>query len=349
MKQPKVSVIIPVYNLERYLHRCLDSVTRQTLTDIEIICINDGSDDGSLAMLRAYEQADPRIRVIDKENGGQGLARNIGIDMARGEYLGFVDGDDWIEADMYEKMYHAAKKNNADLQLCTVTRLDTDGKVLGIQCNYDRYIGNRFNNEAVVFTWNDIADVLFKLERFSVNKIYKRTFIKNNNIRFSLHRCYEDNIFHFRTLFEAERISIVRTPFYNYMFNRKGASSSKTKNVATLFDVNLEIIEYMKAHKVKSELMQRFDNYRIRRYLSYYYISDKKNRESFFDRMKAEFQTLAVDDNPFINGPEKMFYLLVRAVPYPLFRVTHMPGYVCFNIYMRMWLKNFKINPLDVV
>jgi len=349
MKQPKVSVIIPVYNLEQYLRRSLDSVTRQTLMDIEIICINDGSDDGSLAILREYEKADPRIRVIDKKNEGQGLARNIGIDMARGEYLGFVDGDDWIEADMYEKMYHTARKNDADLQLCTVTRLDTDGNLLGIQCNYDRYIAKRFNNDAIVFTWNDIADVLFKLERFSVNKIYKRAFIKNNDIRFSLHRCYEDNIFHFRTLFEAERISMVRAPFYNYMFNRKGASSSKTKNVATLFDVNREIIEYMKAHKVNNELVQRFDNYRIRRYLSYYYISDTKNRASFFERMKAEFQKLAVEDNPFITGPQKLFYILVRTMPYALFRCTHMPGYLCFYIYMRLWLKNFKINPLDVV
>jgi len=198
MKQPKVSVIIPVYNLERYLRRCLDSVTRQTLTDIEIICINDGSDDGSIAMLKAYEQADPRIRVIDKENGGQGLARNIGIEMARGEYLGFVDGDDWIEADMYEKMYHAARKNNADLQLCTVTRLDSKGNNIEIKCNYDRFIGRKFNSESIVFNRRDIADVLYKLERFSMNKIYKRTFIQKNNIRFSLHRCYEDNIFHFR-------------------------------------------------------------------------------------------------------------------------------------------------------
>ncbi|MBL0052071.1 MAG: glycosyltransferase family 2 protein [Bacteroidetes bacterium] len=109
MSGAKVSVIIPVYNTELYLNKCLDSVINQTLKEIEIICINDGSKDSSLDILKAYAKKDDRIIIIDKKNGGQGLARNIAIKKATGEYLGFVDSDDWIAHDMFEKMYSSAK------------------------------------------------------------------------------------------------------------------------------------------------------------------------------------------------------------------------------------------------
>lgn len=111
----KVSVIVPVYNAEKYLKCCMDSVTGQTLGDIEIICVNDGSTDGSAQILEAYAEKDNRIRVIHKENGGLVSARKTGVAAATGEYAGYVDSDDWIEPDMYEKMYAAAHENKADL------------------------------------------------------------------------------------------------------------------------------------------------------------------------------------------------------------------------------------------
>jgi len=359
MSQPKVSVIIPVYNIERYLRRCLDSVIHQSLKDIEIICINDGSTDNSPAILKTYEKNDPRVRLLDKENAGQGVARNIGIGMAEGEYIGFVDGDDWIEPDMYERMYNAAKKNTSDLHLCCVRRLDTKGNDIGIQCNYERYIGRQFNDEAVVFNWHDIADVLFNLERFSVNKIYKSTFIKKKKIRFSPQRCYEDNIFHFRTFLEAGRISITREPLYNYMFNREDATSSKNRPVLALFAVNREIQKYMEDSALEKELVQRFENYKIRRYLSYCYIAAKADRKQYFNNMQAEFRALDIKNNPFVRGPEKIFYMMVRKLPYGVFKLTYMPGYACFYIYMKLWLRRLKpeapgggrscrVNPLDV-
>jgi len=360
MKPPKVSVIIPVYNIERYLRRCLDSVIHQSLEEIEIICVNDGSTDSSPAILKEYEKNDPRVGVVDKENAGQGVGRNIGIDMAEGEYIGFVDGDDWIEPDMYERMYGAAKKNDSDLHLCTVKRLDTGGNDLGIRCNYDRYIGERFCDEAIVFNRHDIADVLFQLERFSVNKIYKSTFVKKNKIRFSSVRCYEDNLFHFRAFLEAERISITREPFYNYMFNRQDATSSKNKQIPALFAANREIQKYMDDSALEKEMIQRFENYKIRRYLSYCYIVAKENRRQYFNSMQAEFRTLDIKSNPFVKGPEKAFYMMVRDLPYGAFKLTYMPGYACFYIYMKLWLRSLKpaapgsgracrVNPLDVV
>ena len=113
---PKVSVIIPVYKTEDYLRKCLDSVCNQTLKDIEIICINDCSPDGCLEILKEYASKDERIKIIDfKENKGAACARNAGIDAAQGEYLGFVDSDDFIDLDFYEKLYIKAKETNAQI------------------------------------------------------------------------------------------------------------------------------------------------------------------------------------------------------------------------------------------
>lgn len=118
MKRPIVSVLIPVYNVEKYLEKCLDSIIQQTLLDIEIICVNDGSTDHSEEILKKYEKKDNRIIVINKANGGLPSARNAGLDRATGKYVGFVDSDDFIQPDMYEKLVYEAEKNSSDIVIC---------------------------------------------------------------------------------------------------------------------------------------------------------------------------------------------------------------------------------------
>ena len=115
MNNPKISVIVPVYNVERYLRKCLDSIIAQTFSDWECICVDDGSPDNSGKILDEYAAKDKRFVIIHKENGGVSSARNAGLDMARGEYITFCDSDDWIEKETYEVAYMNAKKNNADI------------------------------------------------------------------------------------------------------------------------------------------------------------------------------------------------------------------------------------------
>ena len=115
---PQISVIVPIYNVEKYLAKCIDSIINQTLTNIEIILVNDGSTDNSRKIIDKYDKKDSRIKVIHKKNGGQGSARNAGLDIAKGEYIGFVDSDDWIDSNMYENLYNAAISNNADIVVC---------------------------------------------------------------------------------------------------------------------------------------------------------------------------------------------------------------------------------------
>ena len=119
----KVSIIVPVYNVEKYLKRCLESLVNQTLKDIEIICVNDGSTDGSLAILNEYVRNDDRIVVINQENSGQSVARNRGIDVAKGEYIGFVDSDDWVCEDYFERLHNSAIQNNAEIAVGGIIRL----------------------------------------------------------------------------------------------------------------------------------------------------------------------------------------------------------------------------------
>ena len=119
----KVSVIVPVYNTEKYLEKCLNSLINQTLHDIEVICVNDGSTDNSLNILNQYAQKDNRIKIINQENKMQGAARNAGTQIAAGEYIGFVDSDDWIDLDYFEKLYNAATKYNLDIALATNVRI----------------------------------------------------------------------------------------------------------------------------------------------------------------------------------------------------------------------------------
>ena len=122
---PKVSIIIPTYNVEAYLKECMDSVTRQTLKDIEIICINDGSTDGSLEILKEYADKDPRIVLVDKENEGYGVGMNIGLDKASGEYIGIVEPDDFVPLNMYEDLYNTAKENDLDFVKAGGSRITT--------------------------------------------------------------------------------------------------------------------------------------------------------------------------------------------------------------------------------
>ncbi len=118
MYKSKISVIIPIYNTEKHLRQCLDSIINQTLKEIEIICVNDESTDGSLDIVNEYAQKDERIKIINKKNNGAAAARNTGMDHAAGEYIGFVDSDDWIALDMYEKLYENAKSYNSDIVMC---------------------------------------------------------------------------------------------------------------------------------------------------------------------------------------------------------------------------------------
>ena len=205
----KVSVIVPVYNVEKFLPRCLDSIINQTLKDIEIICINDGSPDNSLQILEDYAKKDSRIRIINQENSGPSVSRNKGILMAQGEYIGFVDSDDWLDVDFYEKLYAAAQKYDADIAACGIKVYRKYSRV-----NYML----KYTKESCV---DDLERKLYLCdvpETCNVwNKIYRTTFIKNNNIEFEVGINFgEDVSFTMEALYFSENLVTIPNTLYNY-------------------------------------------------------------------------------------------------------------------------------------
>jgi glycosyltransferase involved in cell wall biosynthesis len=224
MSAPKVSVIIPVYNVQNYLKGCLKSVMNQTLTEIEIICVDDGSTDSSGQLLDQFAKIDKRIIVIHRENGGLSIARNTGIEAARGEYLGFVDSDDFIDEEMYEKLYASAKKHDSDV----------------VVTNLHLYL----DDTRQILSYRDIVR-LYQLERESAfaaieqpdivkfigvwDKLYRRSFIEKYHLRNPEKRIYEDALFTFQTLVLASRISVVSEPLYYYRKNTGSAITDKEK------------------------------------------------------------------------------------------------------------------------
>lgn len=215
----KISIIVPVYNVEKYLRKCLDSLINQTLKDIEIICINDGSTDKSLEILEEYKNRDSRIILLNQENSGQSIARNNGIKKATGEYIGFVDPDDWVDLDYYEKLYNAASTNDTDIAVGGIIR------VTGIKKK--KFLN--FEKETLTDNTNlkfELCDVPEK--SYVWNKIYKTEKLKEIGLEFEKGIFYEDCIFTPQALFYLGKIATVPNIYYYYL--RRGNSTVKQRS-----------------------------------------------------------------------------------------------------------------------
>lgn len=239
MKNIKVSIIVPVYKTEKYLKRCLDSLLNQTLEDIEIILVDDGSPDSAPALCDNAAKTDGRIKVIHKKNEGLGMARNTGMDAACGEYIGFVDSDDFVKTNMYEYLYNTAVRHNADLIISGTCYVG--GNIFGKENEYKEEVF--FDKETIFETEGDrkklllgTAGALPNEERdcrygASVCKnLYKRETVIKNNVRFLSEREYlsEDTLFNIDFITHIKKAVGTEKVFYYYC--RNGASLSKSYN-----------------------------------------------------------------------------------------------------------------------
>ena len=215
---PKVSVIVPIYNVEKYLAECLNSLIAQTLEDIEIICINDGSNDGSYNILSDFAKKDSRIIVINQDNMGVSYTRNKGVEVAKGEYVAFIDSDDWVDVDYYEKLYNSAIKNKADVSVSSIIK--TSSKY--------RFSILEYKEEKVFENYEDKLMVCGIPEKSYVwNKIYKRDKLLKSGIKFIEGAIYEDCIFTPQILFYTGKL--VTVPGTNYYYFRHNNSLVRQK------------------------------------------------------------------------------------------------------------------------
>ena len=243
VKAALLSVIIPVYNVEPYLEQCLDSVINQTYKNLEIICINDGSTDNSLKILEKYQKKDSRIKLINQKNKGVAAARNAGLDIATGEYITFVDSDDYLELKAYEKAMKVMLKNpHVDIAEFMVNVFSEDNDPVNINRTngHKKYYEDKFKNKThTVVVWN---------------KVFKATTIKNINIRFIDELEYADTFFSNAIVMCSNNSAFINVPLYNYRICNSSVSTIQKKSDNPLamhvyynFDA---LVEFAKQHNL---------------------------------------------------------------------------------------------------
>ncbi len=221
-----VSVIIPVYNTEPFLEECLKSVTSQTYEDLEIIVINDGSTDGSGEICKRWKKKDSRICYMEKENQGQGAARNLGVTLATGDYIIFVDSDDYVDKQLVEKVYNRISREKADL--CVYANYSVGTEKRRALLDFKLFHGN---------STQDNKGLLGNMIPILCNKMFAKELIKNSGITMSNRMC-EDLVFNARLYVRAKRICMLDEPLYYYRYNREG-------NMTTKYDRYFEVEESM--------------------------------------------------------------------------------------------------------
>lgn len=218
----KLSIIVPVYNVEKYLPKCLESLIKQTLKDIEIICVNDGSMDNSLAILKEFASKDSRIKIIDNQHQGVAKTRNTGIEQSTGEYIGFVDSDDYIDIDFFEKLYNSATKSNSDIAIASILK----------HKKFFNIYNAKYTKEEIAITIQDKIKLCEDKKHFffyAWNKIYHSGFIKENNIKFSEGQIYEDVMFAIKALYYSNKIISVYGTKYHYIEHEDSLTKYKDK------------------------------------------------------------------------------------------------------------------------
>lgn len=241
---PEISVIVPIYNVEKYLTKCVSSILNQTWKNLEVILVDDGSPDSSGKMCDAFAETDERIRVIHKENGGLSDARNVGIEAARGNYLLFVDSDDWIDSDMIETLYRIIQKTGADIAECSFRNVYTDRVEEETACSAKIVTGNGIDGIEGILDWRYFKPVAW-------NKLYRRSVI--GDIRYPIGRFHEDEFTTYQFFYAAKKLVYIDVSKYNYVRNRTGSivASYTEKNLDICFALR-ERREFLKEHCVTS-------------------------------------------------------------------------------------------------
>jgi glycosyltransferase involved in cell wall biosynthesis len=256
MIQPKVSVIVPVYNVEQYIHACVDSILGQTLTELELILINDGSQDKSGEICNDYSQKDNRVIVIHKKNGGPSSARNLGIRTARGEYIGFVDSDDTIDKEMYKSMYEVASKTKSEIIACGYTEINKFNgteKYFNTPLNGNLYMEGRMtkNNLETLLINNKILGYTSLC-----NKLYKRSYILKTRLFINERiKIAEDECFNLIALSKANRISAINECFYKYRrINSESIMNKQDGKFYLHLEARGEIIKILKLINISNDV-----------------------------------------------------------------------------------------------
>ena len=286
----KVSVILPIYNVSQYLRECLDSVIRQTLKELEIICVNDGSTDDSLEIIQEYAAKDDRIVVITGPNGGYGKAMNKGLDRATGEYVGIVEPDDYVSLTMFEDLYQIAKENDLDIVKADFYRFARNDRG-DMDMRYVNLDGTKEKYGRLLYPDQDPSLIKFTMNTWS--GIYRRAMLEEHHIRHheTPGASFQDNGFFFKTTVYAKRAMIINRPYYR---NRRDNPNSSVNNREKVYCINIEY-DYIRDFLMEDrEVWERFKYmYTWKKFHNYLFTINRIGEEfrpEYVQRMSAEFK-----------------------------------------------------------
>ena len=296
MNQPVVSIVVPVYNVEKYLPECLDSLINQTYRNLEILCVNDGATDGSRRVLAGYAEKDKRIRVLDRENGGLSAARNTGLDQAVGEYIIFIDSDDWCHLEMIEKMVALAEKNKTDFVNCAAQLYD-EKKQLFSEADYFSLEMLSDDFEKKVLTLKEIWPQLFSFNVTVWSKLFRRSFLVECDLRFKEGILHEDEYFWVDLCFRMKTFCFTKEKLYFYRINRVGAiTSNPMRGKDDYLKTLAKWIQVLKQEKVWTEKGQEFWDYVFQIFRDTLARLSEDEKELFFQKCKKFVLQNPVDE-----------------------------------------------------
>lgn len=240
---PKVSVIVPVYNVEKYIRKCLETLMEQTMQEIEIIIVNDGTKDNSMNIVREFVEKYPeKIVVLEKKNGGLSDARNYAIPYAKGEYIAFLDSDDYVEKTIYEEMYEIAKKENSDM----------------VECDFYWEYPNKIKKD-VGEKYHNKKEMLEKVRVVAWNKLIKREILEKTQITFPVGYRYEDVEFTYKLIPYLKKVSFLKKPCVHYVQREGSISNSQNERTKEIFEILEHVIEFYKEKGFYEEYQEQLE------------------------------------------------------------------------------------------
>ena len=290
----KVSVIMPVYNCEDFLKGSIESILNQTLSDLELICVDDGSTDNSLKILKNYEINDSRVKVFSLSHSGGGDARNFALNHICGEYLYFMDADDILDLNAFEEFYPISKSKNLDFLIFKAKKYDVDKKTLFETDYYNMAPLSKFKDK--VFNFKDLNNLIFNINVTPWCKFYNTQFVLDNGAKFKSASKFHDNQFFWDIIFQAERIYFLDEFYYTQNIHAKSLIESAGKSHCDIIDVENDILKLFKKHGQFEKFKHLLYDNKMFSYVRRYDEIKDEFRDLFFKKMKMDIKTLKNED-----------------------------------------------------
>ena len=313
----KVSVIVPVYNVEDYLYDCLNSLICQSLKEIEIICVDDCSTDSSSTILEYFQKKDDRIKIyVNEHNKGQGASRNTGLEHASGEYIQFLDSDDWLNFEALEELYSRVKKEDADLIMYKMINYDQKSgeffKTAYYSMSYmDSYVDT-------VLTPKTLGDeLIFRLPNSPCNKLFKKSLLDDNAIRFSEGLIFEDNPFYFEVMYSSEKILFSDKYLYNRCIRPGSTMTTFSKNLMDTIEISDIVLSYFLEKNIYPSCKKDVVNYVLLVLFDKFYKIPPLYKEEYYCRMREKIRKYEEEyglRDDFINLSYSIYKILYQYV-----------------------------------